>query len=175
VSRSAAERPENPGPERLEVRDNRHSFGKFRDLGAIVDVRHDRRPVAKGEDDFAPSSERTGEGDEDIRRENVDVVSRREVRSARSAEWEMRSNRELDERIRVAGRGVNASVLGRGKNAEDQPCSIRDRREPCTHGGHRACASAREKVNALFGQPGAERTTALFVCRLTRTHHANDG
>ena len=86
MSRSAAERPENPGPERLEVRDNRHSFGKFRDLAAIVDVRHDRRLVAKGEDDFAPSSERTGEGDDDIRRENVDVVSGREVGSARSAE-----------------------------------------------------------------------------------------
>ena len=79
----------------------------------------------------------------------------------------MRSDRELHERIRVARRRVNASVPGRWKNAKNQASSIRDRGEPFTDGGHRACAASREQVNVLLCQPDAERTTALFVCRLT--------
>ncbi len=116
MSRSAADGPANPRLERVEVVDNRHSFGKFRDVGSIVHVCDDRRPVLDGENDFAPSSVRTRQRDDEVGAEHVDVIARRELRSALSAEREVCLDRELDVCVRVAAgrRWVVVAVGGGG-------------------------------------------------------------
>ena len=113
---------------------------------------HDGPSIPDGERRFSRCAELTRQRDERRARQHVDVIPRKIVETLRTAQRQMRPNRELDELVRIAGfrrRPLGLALAGKDADADALIAPSTDER--AAHGGHDAAATAGQKIHAEVG------------------------